>query len=336
MIDLAVAVGCSQYDDPDIGSLQFAHRDAESFARAMVDVGGLEQRNVWALHDGQGHGPTRTAILRQLTMLKRLGRDQQIGTLFFFFSGHGYSSGTGEDFLLPSDSLFEALTDTSLHFDLVLRLLRDSGARHVLLFLDACRAAVGGGKTVAAPKLPLIDPAVLSPPGMVSFSSCEPGEVSYEADGLQSGVFTAAVLEALSDVGRCTTVYELDTYLLEAVPRLATSHGRPPQHAHTRVEPLGIASLEIVSPRKRGDWHAGGKVGQERRQTRLLGGPQPHNSAPLVGIDFGTSYSAVAWYREGDGPQLIPSPEGRTLVPSVVTFVENLDYYAGWAAVSAE
>jgi len=41
------------------------------------------------------------------------------------------------------------------------------------------------------------------------------------------------------------------------------------------------------------------------------------NTSPIIGIDLGTSNSAVAWFAEGD-TQLITGAQGERLTPSVI------------------
>jgi molecular chaperone DnaK (HSP70) len=50
-------------------------------------------------------------------------------------------------------------------------------------------------------------------------------------------------------------------------------------------------------------------------------------------LDFGTTYSTIGYYEPGFGPRLIPSPQGKILVPSIVSFSPNFDYVVGWDAL---
>lgn len=130
----------------------------------------------------------------------------------------------------------------------VVRYLGSAGAPRVVLLLDACRNVVRGGKS-AGDGLTPVDVDALCPPGVVTVCSCRPGYVSYEAERLESGVFTEAVCEALSKQGQCRTVYELNSYLARRVPEIAVREGKPHQVPHSRVEPLSVQHLQIVRPR---------------------------------------------------------------------------------------
>ena len=49
-----------------------------------------------------------------------------------------------------------------------------------------------------------------------------------------------------------------------------------------------------------------------------------------VGIDLGTTFSAVAVYDEKNGrPRIIPNPEGERLTPSIICFAEDGEIIVG-------
>lgn len=332
----ALVLGCAEYEDPDISSLRYAHRDADRVAEALRLSCGVDGDALTMLHDGLSdphRKPTRTNILRQLTRLARTPDDA--GILFFFFSGHGFQAPDGTHFLLPVDCVRDAIEETALPFELIVRHLATARAPHVVLLLDACRNVIDGGKT-AGQALNQVNVDALCPPGVVTFCSCRPGTVSYEADSIESGIFTYAFCEAFSDQNRCRTVYELDSFLSRRVPQVSAAQGKPGQAPHSRVEPLGVQKLEIVSERRRNEWRASTPIGSERRTRKVLFRSDSAPSDPLVGIDFGTSYSAVSHHQADGTVQIIPGPDGRLLTPSVVHFLPGFDYLVGSPAIEAD
>jgi molecular chaperone DnaK (HSP70) len=334
----AIVVGCSAYEDSNIAPLQFAHADATLIATALKETCGLRDSDVVLLADGASDPrswPTRTNILRHLASADASRPGELV---FFFFSGHGFQSARdGAQFLLPIDCIREALEETSLRFDSIVRYLRAREPRHVLLFLDACRNIVEGGKA-ASGDVPQVDVSALCPPGMVSFCSCEPGRVSYESPELGAGIFSAGLYEGLSDVGRCRTIYELDAFLSRRIPQISAAQGKPVQRPYTRVEPLGVQGLEIVSDRKRNQWRGTTPIGAERRVGPITSyAVSPSSvSPPFLGIDFGTSYSAVSWPDTGGEVKLVAGADKRFLVPSLIHFLPSLDYLVGSAAQEAD
>lgn len=337
-MNVGIAVGCSRYDDPRIADLKYAHEDANRIAERLSSVVGVDDGAMVVLHDGMSDpslAPTRANLVRELVRLSR-SVDEPVDLLVFFFSGHGFRSTVdGSDYLLLADSVEEVLEETSVRFELVLGLLRAVGANHVLLFLDACRAAASSGKSIGA----TVGRAMvgdLHPSGMVSFTSCEPGTLSYEADELGGGVFSAALSDGLSEAGRCVTVEDLSRYLRTAVPALSRRTGKPVQVPHTRVEPLELKDLELVAPAVRNSWHSASRVGRELRSGTVAPIAVPVGEEPMVAVDFGTTYSAVGVPAPDGGVRYVHSADGRVLVPSVVSFTEQMDYLVGARAVEAE
>ena len=110
---------------------------------------------------------------------------------------------------------------------------------------------------------------------------------------------------------------------------------------------LTLRSLQQVDLAK--DWREGirrlitiiqpvrsyGKLRERPYEPRLKLAEFKKASSPLVAIDFGTSYSSIAVFTEKQGFVPVPDHDGRTLIPSVVTFMDNWDYLVGFDAVSA-
>ena len=335
-MNVGVVVGCSRYDDPRIADLKYAHEDANRVAALLSDVAGVHEDALVVLHDGMPDPllrPTRSNLIRELVRVSR-SLTQPVDVLMFFFSGHGFhSTADGSEYLLLADSIDEVLEETSVRFELVLELLRAVRADHVVLFLDACRAAASGGKSIGPGRAPVGD---LHPTGMVSFTSCEPGSLSYEADELGSGVFSSALHDALSEVGRCVTVEELSRYLRNAVPVLSRRTGKPVQVPHTRIEPLELKDLELVTPGVRNSWYAQVRVGAELRRTAIEPVGLADGEDPVAAIDFGTTYSAIGIARPDGTVDYVRRADGQVLVPSVVSFTDDMDYLVGTRAVEAE
>ncbi|MFI7018677.1 Hsp70 family protein [Streptomyces sp. NPDC050164] len=334
---MALAVGCSRYEDDDIANLQFAHLDALRIREVFRDSMDIPEDALFTFADGLlDSEPTRHNIIRTLSRLAKQAA-APIERLYFFFSGHGFhSTSDGEDYLITREALTDALEDTSLNFAFLLRMLQATGARHVVLLLDACRTPLAGGKSLFATARK-VDVERLCPPGVVSFCSCAPGTSSYESHQLKSGIFTEALCGAFGDDGRCITVGHLDSYLTAYVPRLAREYDKPQQQPYSRLEPAALMDLDVVSPRKRNEWRASARVGVELRQQSVV----PISSAKIperapFAIDFGTTNSVIAVADDESNTHFIPGGDGRRLVPSVVTFVPDLDYLVGSRAVDLE
>ena len=134
----------------------------------------------------------------------------------------------------------------------------------------------------------------------------------------------------------CATVQELDDYLRSHVPPLCSRYHRPVQNPVCRAEPLSVRSSFVASPEKRHEWGKAVLLGRDitplvpglGNATGALAGES--DALRLCAIDFGTSYSSVARLDEASGSvQLIPGPEGKVLIPSVVAFMKGRGYMTG-------
>jgi uncharacterized caspase-like protein len=177
----ALIVGCKSYDDELISDLKYADSDAAQFANILLERFGLEKDEIYLVADNTAakRMPTRGNILRSLSELSSSGRAPE--TVFFFFSGHGFQSAKGRQYFLCADSVARKLQTNALAFDDILEGLQETRAKHILLFLDACRSTVSDSKSGTLDGS-LVDVNRLCPPGIVSFCSSAPGEASFESD----------------------------------------------------------------------------------------------------------------------------------------------------------
>lgn len=261
MLRRAILVGCSEYQDPDVANLNYAHSDARKLRDTLIATGGFEPEDISLLvTDVEDLEPTRDKVI---DILAGLSEEEQPELLLFFFSGHGFSSSSqDEDYLLLSNSNLKVPELTSLSISDLLKLLRQSLSKFLVLFIDACRDA-HDSKGVA--RLNKIGQSTLNVRGAVTFCSCESGQLSYEHPELEAGLFTYVLLKALSDDGKCVTVGEVDEYLRREAPLLSRRLGRRRQTPETSVDPLQLQSVELVSPAKRNEWRAMARIGSEHR-----------------------------------------------------------------------
>jgi molecular chaperone DnaK (HSP70) len=334
-MNLAILIGCSEYDDPEVGSLRYAAADAALFKRTLLASCPIAADNVLLLTSDspKGQRPTRSNIIR-LVRQAVAARRGALETVFLLFSGHGFrSDSTSADFLLPEDAAFSDLEDTGISIASLLHYIGDGLPRHVLFFIDACRNPVKGGRSIDQPAWDGPDMRRVGGDGVVVFASCAPSQRSYEVDALRSGIFTAAVCDGLSEEGQCKSVYELDHYLLSRVPELCKIHRRPQQTPYTRIEPLKLQSLVLVSESLAAHWQGNARLGEERRPKRITTRASIKRERPWCAIDFGTSHSVIAVLDDQRQVAYVPSPDERAFVPSVVCFEDDLSYSVGVEAI---
>lgn len=337
-MNFGLVIGCSEYDDPDIYSLKYPARDASDIALLLTSKCGLAPDEITVLtSEGTGkQEATRTNIIRELTGAQARVRNSKtaLDKLFLFFSGHGFhSSLTDSDYALPQDTVAASPEDTSISFEALAKYVSSLNAKTAILWLDLCRAVVSSGKGIS--DLAPVQVASNAFRGTATFWSCSPGEKSYESETLERGVFTYAVVRAFGDEGRCKTVYELDDFLVKNVPVISEKNGLPKQNPYSRAEPIRIKDSILVTRELYREWQQLVPLGAERRspvrlsQTWIV----REDLENICAVDFGTSYSAIGTVDAAGEVVMIPSYEGKFLVPSVVSVLDNLEYLVGWKAV---
>ena len=241
-----ICIGINQYNL--IPPLRYAGSDAVAVRDFLCREAGFNSEYVFLFAANVGDRlmhPTRTNLLRFLRQLTRKKERFGVGdSLWFFFSGHGAIDG-GRDYLMPIDGDPEDPKQTAISIEFISSQLRDCGADNIILLVDACRSqgvrdekgAIGMGKETADRGRKR---------GIVTITSCSPGESSYELDALQKGAFTYGLLEGLNTHNRCATVERLDRFLSHRVPELVRQyHGRR-QTPRTTAEPIDKAHLILL------------------------------------------------------------------------------------------
>ncbi len=150
---MALVMGVSNYLHHRFPKAIFARDDAESFGRFLTaETGaGIPGRNVKLL---LGESATHSNFRNVFNdfILRRAGPDDEV---YVFFAGLGALSAepsgtgdaqTGRRRLLPSDAVPDAIADTSISIDDLLRSLRSCKARSVL-FIDASFLPAGGNRS---------------------------------------------------------------------------------------------------------------------------------------------------------------------------------------------
>lgn len=335
---IAFIIGCNKYDDPDITNLEYADKDACLVYKEMASNCGLSNEEMVLLsssRENNNYHPTRSNIVRELSKCANISADLPINLLYFFFSGHGFhSSNDGNDYLIPKDAVVTSLEYTSLTFPSIIAFLEKWNAQNIILFIDACRSPVEGGKGIPVKQWEALHIQSICPEGMVAFFSCSPQQKSYEAAKIENGIFTYGLCESLGNTGKCKTVYEVNQYLVNRIPNLCKEFSKPPQMPYTRVEPLSLQDMVLISEEKLREWRSQTPIGKELRKKWVEPSKISYSKDYLIcAIDFGTSFSAISVLDGDKKVLLLPSSERKFLVPSVVSFLSNMDYVVGWEAM---
>ncbi|HJP92721.1 MAG TPA: caspase family protein [Pyrinomonadaceae bacterium] len=241
----AIVVGVNDYKQ--FSKLQYCRQDAKDMASAFREK--LQFHQVFEFHEEAEpeFQPTRDCILQKLYQLRYSKECKPEDLLVFYFSGHGINEG-GKDYLLPINADLLDVDTFGIRVKDLVKILKGFGCANTVLFIDACRDAVQGAKGVSA--IGEDSTTIVSDAGMIAFFSCDPRERSYEIETLEHGSFTYCILEAIQRTDY-STVDELNSYLIEQVPKINDKYKKRPQRPRSVIIPPTRGNLTIF-PRSRG------------------------------------------------------------------------------------
>ena len=185
----------------DLGNLSFAVKDMEGMKEALVQARFCREGDIRILRE-----PTaREAETALRNMLQNVQRGDRV---LVAFSGHGISLSEGErtmDFLCFTDAKTTYNTETRRYTTegLIARStleewLDASDADLKLVFIDACRNVPDIGDIRGASGFGIGDSGDIRNQGFFRFSSCKPGEVSWEFDNKEHSIFTYFLIEGMT------------------------------------------------------------------------------------------------------------------------------------------
>ena len=223
-----IGFGVSRYKNPAI-SLKYAHKDAQDLSALFAGMKG-KFNNVYA-KTYLNEDVTVENIQKAKDLLKNAKVDD---TFVLFIAGHGVHDKDAEAdyYFLTYGADLNNLPKTAANFDLIEDLMQGIAPRNKLFLMDTCESGeveektqdryyamagsrgltarttrdvkVSGKSSGAPPREYLLDRDrfiyndLVRRSGAIVFSSSRGGEFSYEKDELQNGLFTKAVINALT------------------------------------------------------------------------------------------------------------------------------------------
>jgi sulfatase modifying factor 1 len=195
----ALLVGVDDY----VGfiDLRYCGRDAQALAGALKN-GGFKDENLFVLHDGAKdirYRPFKANVEKELDILLSLAGPDDL--VIVSFSGHGMHI-DGKSYLCPNEADDARPAETMISVDDVYKKFDKCPAALKLLLVDACRndPRPAGRKSLSqeADRTKLGAAFQRPPDGILVLTSCAPGQISWEDEGLHHGVFMHHVLRGLS------------------------------------------------------------------------------------------------------------------------------------------
>jgi hypothetical protein len=189
-----ISIGVDHYHDPGIRELQFADSDAARFAEAVKRrAGGTVQivSETLLLDDAA----SRDSIIARLG--ETIAGADPGDSIVLFIAGHGVKDGN-DYYLGTSATRLSDIPHTALGWRDLSAVLAKARSR-IAIFLDTCHSGNAGTDfftTNDASAKALLDKA---PTGILIFSASKARELSQESAEQGGGVFTTAIVDALSD-----------------------------------------------------------------------------------------------------------------------------------------
>jgi hypothetical protein len=186
-----VGVGTDSYLDQRIPQLNFARSDAKRIISAVTNSKTTYYRSVSAteIYDATA---LRRKLSESIRNISSIATDRD--TLMLFVAGHGLRA-NGEFYLVAHDTKLDNLAETAVAWSDIASALRGTSARVVVL-LDACQS--GAAANVATNDDAVQD--LISNAGPITvIAASKGGQSSIEQAGVGGGVFTTALVHALTD-----------------------------------------------------------------------------------------------------------------------------------------
>ncbi|MBK8921223.1 MAG: tetratricopeptide repeat protein [Saprospirales bacterium] len=232
----AVVIGISDYQDPEIKDLNFAHRDAEIFAEFIRSKAGgsLGLQQIQLLTNQQA---TMAGIQSALDWL--LKKAKKGDRAIVYFSGHGDVETLSEQekgYLLaydtPKNNYRLNAIDLAYFNESIIGELSHQGVK-VIVITDACHSGSLAGEGIGGREATALE-LMKRFSSEVKIMSCQPYELSQEATkwGKGRGVFSYYLVDGLKgradkDHDRRVDLYELEDFLQDRI-RLATNKTQHP------------------------------------------------------------------------------------------------------------
>ena len=246
----AVVVGINDYSESDAGNLSYCAADAEAFYDALLTYCEYDPAHVSLFSDGtheKARMPARSDILAAIAAMSAKATEED--SILFFFAGHG-TRDTRDSYLLTQEFRKAVIAETSIPMDMINGHMRQSHARFVMRFFDACHS--GRLSTRGMPVGPDIQKHFLvEAKGWATLSACSQDEFAHEDPGLGHGIFSYCLIKGLGGEAATdkqqVTFHSLTTYTIENTMEITKERGLQ-QTPVTDEQYGGILVLATVSP----------------------------------------------------------------------------------------
>ena len=219
---IAVVIGISQYQDPDIPTVEYARQDAGFMRQYLMNTLGYDEKNILPRNPDQviTAGVFKTLIRQQLPSCIKPG----ISDVFIYYSGHGAPNTTTQKaFFVPADCNPNYINEdngyliNSFYDD-----LSKLPCRSLTVVIDACFSGLSGGGGMiiknASPLLISVQHPLVGKDSTTIFTASSSDQVSNWYPEKKHGLFTYFFLKGLQGAADLNgdgsiTISEMEQYL---------------------------------------------------------------------------------------------------------------------------
>lgn len=210
---LALVIANENYQN--VGAVEFAINDGERFREYCTKVLGIPEDNVMYYSDCT-LGPINNALYNLRQRVEMLGDDVDI---IVYYAGHGFpDEDTKDAYLLPVDG--DAMsTKSAISLKKFYSELAESGARDIMVFLDACFSGNSrDDKNLVAARGVELKPRAATPEGnMFVLSATSDKQTALPYREKYHGLFTYYLLKKLRESKGKVTLQQLSDYVKKSV-----------------------------------------------------------------------------------------------------------------------
>lgn len=253
----AVIAGVSDYQNPDITDLKYAHRDALAFAHYLQSPAGgrVDSSHITLLLNENATAGKFAAALDWLLDVTKEG-----DLAVIYFSGHGdveRKTISQPGFLLCWDAPARVYTSGGTYAlvflqEIISTISLQTKAR-VLVVTDACRAGKLAGSDIGGAQATAANLAKQYA-NEVKIMSCQPDEFSLEGQqwGGGRGVFSYYFLNGITGLADrnsdgTVSLLEIERYLDEQVPAATAPHSQIPMTVGSKSAAVGLVDAATLA-----------------------------------------------------------------------------------------
>ncbi len=232
----AIIIGNEHYSGTSIYSeknVQFAIDDAKSFREYARKTLGVPDQQIRFETDA-----VAGKIENSIKWVTELFKAKDNPELIFYYAGHGYPhESTKIPFLVPVNVGATNL-DEALPLNRLYRMLNETGAKKIIVILDACFSGGGRKSGLLSARGMVTKPVMETPPGNLVVLSAATGEQSaLPLEKEKHGLYTYFLLNKLKETKGQVTLGELEEYLRKTVTEQALIINNKPQNPEVNVSP---------------------------------------------------------------------------------------------------